>query len=84
VDHPGSGAARDRTRELEEREDRAGRPALIAVVEVVDVRGVEVHGLLDHTQPQQPGVEVDVPWRIGRDAGDVVDAVKLHLFSWLR
>jgi hypothetical protein len=37
--------ARD-ARELEEREDAPRRADLVAVVEVVDVRGVEVDGLL--------------------------------------
>jgi hypothetical protein len=42
VDHPVSRPAVCRTRELEEGQDRAGRAALIAVGEVVDVGCVEV------------------------------------------
>jgi hypothetical protein len=42
---PGQGA-----RELEERQHGAGSADVVAVVEVVDVGSVEVHGLLDEAQ----------------------------------
>ena len=41
-------------------------------------RVVLVHGLLDHPQPERPGVELDVLRRVARDARDVVDAFELH------
>jgi hypothetical protein len=53
-------------------------PELVAVVEVVDVGSVEVDRLLDHPQPEQPRVEVDVARGVAGDRGDVVDALELH------
>ena len=59
-----------------EERQQAGRPArLVAVVEVVGVRRVEVHRLLDQPQAEHRGVEVDVPLRVAGDRGDVVQAV---------
>jgi hypothetical protein len=81
VDHASTRAPARGARELEEGEDRPGGTALVAVVEVVDVRGVEVHGLLDQPQAEGACVEVDVRRGVGRDRGDVVDALELHEIS---
>ena len=51
---------------------------LVAVVEVVDVGLVEVHGLLDQPQPEHARVEVDVARRVGGDRRDVVQALECH------
>ena len=83
VDHSRAGPSARRVGKLEERQDRSRGSPLVAVVQVVDVGRVEVDGLLDQPQPQQTRVEVDVAGRVRRDARDVVDAVKLHLGSWL-
>ena len=61
VDHAVARAAERGAGELEEREDRAGRPGLVAEVQVVDVGLVEVDRLLHQPQPEQARVEVDVP-----------------------
>ena len=60
VDHARPGAAGRRVGELEEGQDRAGRAPLVAVIQVVDVRGVEVDRLLDQPQPEHARVEVDI------------------------
>jgi hypothetical protein len=78
VDHPGAGAARPGARELEPREDRAGRALLVAEVQVVRVGGVEVDGLLHEAQAEDAGVELDVPARVAGDHRDVVHALELH------
>ena len=78
VDHPGPGAPRGRVGEFEEGQDRPGRAALVAEVQVVDVRGVEVDRLLDQAHAEHARVEVHVAGRVGGDAGDVVDPVQLH------
>ncbi len=79
VDHPRAGTARRRIRELEERQDRTRCSALVPVVEVVDVRRIEIDRLLDQPQPEHARVEVDISGSVRRDAGDVVDAIKLHV-----
>src|SRR3954454_17669817 len=60
----------------EEGQKRRRATLLIAVVEVVGVRGVEVDGLLDQSQPEHLGVEVDVALRLGCDRGDMVQPVR--------
>ncbi len=60
------------TGELEPCEDRAGRALLVAEVEVVGLRRVEVDRLLHHPQPHQVGVEVDVSLGFAGDHRDVV------------
>ncbi len=72
-------AAGRRAGELEERQDRAGRRALVAVVEVVDVGLVEVHGLLDEPQAERARVEVDVARSVAGDRRDVVQAFECHV-----
>jgi len=78
MDHPRAGMTGARARELEEGEDRARSAGLVAVVQVVDVRRVEVHRLLHESQPERTGVEVDVALRVGRDRGDVVQPLERH------
>jgi hypothetical protein len=78
VDHPGPGVSTDGARKLEEGQDGARGPGLVAVVQVVRVRRVVVHRLLDQPQPQHTGVEVHVDRGVGGDGGDVVEALELH------
>jgi hypothetical protein len=54
---------------------------LVGVEEVVDGGVVLVHRLLDHPQPQDARVEVDVARGVARDRRDVMDSVELH--RWL-
>jgi len=78
VRHPAAVAARRGARELEERQHRARRRELVAVVQVVDVGLIEVDGLLDHPQAEDARVEVDVARRVGRDRGDVMESLESH------
>ena len=55
-----------------------GRAALVAEVEVVDVRLVEVDRLLHQTQAQHTRVEVHVARCIGGDRGDVMQTLECH------
>ena len=81
MDHPRAGPPGPRTGILEERELRARPAQLVGVEEVVDRRVVLVDGLRRHAQPQHMRVEVDVPGRVARDRGDVVDSLDLHDLS---
>ena len=58
----------------EERQDRARPAELVAEVEVVAAGVVEVHGQLHQAEAQGAGVEIEVPLRIARDGGDVMNA----------
>ena len=58
-----------------ERHRRAGRADLVAVVEMIDARVVEVDGALDEAQAQHLGVEVDVALRRAADRRDMVQPV---------
>ncbi len=79
VHHPGARATAAHARILEERDVAARRSLLVRVEEVVDGRVVLVDRLLHHPQAEDARVEVDVPRRVARDAGDVVDAVERHV-----
>jgi hypothetical protein len=63
----------------EEGEDRARAAGLVAIVEVVGARIVEIHRLLDQPQSERPGVEVEIALRGARDRGDVMNAVLAHV-----
>src|SRR5437868_12315328 len=63
-----------RARPGEECHDAPRRADLVAVVQMVGLRIVEVDGALDEPQSEQSGIEVDVPLRIAGDRGDVVNA----------
>ena len=78
VNHSCACTALARARVLEEGDVRARVAALVGVEEVVDGRVVLVDRLLDEPQPEYAGVELDVPWRVRGDRGDVVDALELH------
>ena len=56
---------------------RAGRAVLVAVVEVVDLRRIEVHRLLDPAQAERVGEEGIVGPRVRRHRRDVVQALDL-------
>ena len=71
---PDAEPARARLLPGEEGQDRAGLAGLVAVIEVIGAWIVEVDGLLDQPQAERPGVEIEVPARGARDAGDVMDA----------
>jgi hypothetical protein len=78
MDHAGAGATRLGQGELEERQDRPRVTALVAEVEVVDVRRVEVDGLLHEPQAQEPRVEVHVARGVAGDRSDVVQPFERH------
>src|ERR1041385_1344409 len=58
----------------EEGQDAAGCAGLVAEVEVVSLRIVEVHCALDEPEAEPAGVEIERALRIARDRGDVMDA----------
>src|SRR5690606_18918765 len=64
--------------DLEERDQAARRARLVAEVQVVHVRRVEVDGLLHQPQPERARVEVERAGGVGGDRGDVVDPVQGH------
>src|SRR5271169_6769909 len=57
-----------------EREDGPGAPGVIAEIKVVSSRIVEVYGLLDETQTQYIGVEVQVTLRVAGYGGHVMQS----------
>ena len=63
-----------RARPLEEGDGGAWRAALVAEVEMVAARIVEVDRLLDQPQPQHARVEIDRALRVHAHNGYVVDA----------
>src|SRR5207245_10232151 len=62
---PGSGAGPG-----EEGHDASRSAHLIAVVEMVCLRIVEIHGALDESEAEQPDVEVEVALGVARERGD--------------
>src|SRR5450631_494160 len=78
VDHPRPGATAGCAGELEPGQDRARGASLVAEVQVVRLRRVEVDGLLDEPQAEDAGIEVDVSLRVAGDHRDVVKGVEPH------
>src|SRR5207245_11131341 len=58
----------------EEGHDAARIADLVAEVEMVGLRIVEIHGALHQPEAEHAHVEVEVLLRVTRDRGDVVDA----------
>src|SRR5213083_1663529 len=58
----------------EEGHDAPRIADLVAEVEMVGLRIVEIHGALHQPEAEQPHVEVEVLLRVTRDRGDVMDA----------
>src|SRR6185312_9048788 len=58
----------------EERHDAARRAHLVAVVQMVALRIVEVHRPLHEAQTEQPRVEIEIALRVTRYGADVVEA----------
>ena len=58
----------------EEGEDGAGIAGLVAIIEVIGARIVEIDGLLDEAQPQHAGIEVEVARGRTGDGRDVMNA----------
>src|SRR5204863_9773711 len=58
-----------------ERHDASRIPDVVAEVEVVRVRVVEVHSSFDEPQAEDADVEVEITLRVARDRRDVMDAV---------
>src|SRR5262245_52806018 len=58
----------------EEGEDGAGMALLVAVVEVVRARVIEIDGLLHEAEPQDARVKLQVSGCAPGDGGDVMDA----------
>jgi hypothetical protein len=71
---PRAGAAAPRPGPGKEREQAPGRSVLVAEIEMIGLRIVEVDGALDQPEAQDAGVEIEVALRIAGDRGDVVDA----------
>ena len=65
-------------RPLEEGDQRSRATDLVAEVEVVAVRVVEVDRLLDEREAETVAIEVERLLRVGADARDVVQARQLH------
>jgi flavin-binding protein dodecin len=59
----------------EEGEDAAWAAGLVAVVEVIGARIVEVDGALDEAQAEHTRVEVEVALRLAGDGGDAMQPV---------
>ena len=70
-------AASARPREREICHHRTRRAVFIAVVEVVDVGGIEVHGLLDAPQSEGVGEKCIVVPGAGGEGGHVMQALDL-------
>ena len=83
ADLAGAGTARAGVREGEIGHHRAGRADLVAVVQVIDVRGVEVHRLLDPSQAKNLGEEIVVLLRARGERGHVVQSVDLGQHGWV-
>src|SRR5262249_22016756 len=77
-ERPAAEPARLRARPLEERDQRSRPPDLVAEVEVVAVRIVEVDGLLDEREAEAVAVEVERLLRIRAHASHVVQPRQLH------
>jgi hypothetical protein len=67
VHHPATSCPSLRVWELEEREIRSGLAVLISVEQVIDAGVVLVDRLGRETEPEDLGVERDVPARVCRD-----------------
>ena len=80
VHHPGAGTAAAGARILEERDVGAGAALLVGVEEVIDGRVVLVDSLLDESQSEHAGVEVDVAGCVAGDAGHVMNAFEAHRY----
>src|SRR5256885_1021059 len=80
VDHSRARTSAHQAGVFEEREVRTGTAIFIRVEEVVARRIVLVDRLLDEPQTHDPGIELEVPGRVGCDRADVVDSVQwVHL-----
>ena len=77
LERPAAEPALPGARPLEERDQRPGSPDLVAEVEVVAVRVVEVDRLLDEREAEL-AVEVERLLRVRADARHVVEARELH------
>ncbi len=64
--------------EREECQDGARPALLVSVVEMVDVRSIEVDCLLHEAKAQEADVEVHVRLRVACQRGDVVDPLDIH------
>src|SRR6267143_3202045 len=62
-----------RIRPGEESENAPRTSLLFTEVEVIGGRVVEVYGTLDEPEPEDAGVEIEIPLGIARDTGDVMN-----------
>ena len=76
--HARAGTAAGGSRVLEERQVASGASTVVGVEQVVDGGVVLVDRLLDEPKAEDAGVELDVPGRVARDQGDVVNAFEPH------
>ena len=74
ADLPGALAAASAVGPGEERQNRSWPAQLVSEVEMVGAGIVEVHGQLHQAQAQGAGIEIEIPLRIARDGGDVMNA----------
>src|SRR5262245_61261519 len=63
----------------EEGQDGAGLAHLVAVVEMVGSRIVEIDRPLDQTQAEHAAVEIEIAAGLAGDGGYMMNAVRVHL-----
>jgi hypothetical protein len=66
-------SATTRVRPWEKREDASRSTLLVTEVEMVRGRIVEVYSSLDEPESESTSVEVEIPLRVARDTGDVMN-----------
>ena len=77
-DLTGSSFSPHRIGEGKEREDGTGPPDFISIVEVIDIGGIEIDGLLHQAQTEKAAIEVEVLLGVARQGGDVMDSQDAH------
>src|ERR1700704_3299335 len=63
-----------RIRPGEKSQNAARRSGLVAEIEMIGCRIVEVHGALDEPHAEDTGIEIEISLRIARDTGNVMNA----------
>src|SRR3954471_8116125 len=64
-----------RARPREKGQDSSGRPNVIAKIEMIGTRIVEVDGAFDQAKPEELGIKIQIALRITGNRGDVMDTV---------
>ena len=68
-------------RKIEKGDVAAGRRHPVGIKQVIGADIVLVHGLLDHAQAHELGVEFEVAGGVGRHGGEMVNSGKLHFVA---